>query len=188
VTYFFKLEKVGNEGRSVMIHRNTCRSGLRNLHMAAIMSFLAAIGVSNRGWAFVVASPPQGDDVKVVAEQSISASIANQTAVKTLHVFCRAANLPHIPLPAEPLPAEQALNAADANSALDVIGRLSETQSPLCLQNGSVPNSALEVIDSMADVDPISHHPHLPAIVAPEIVNQVRDVYGQVKARGMQQQ
>jgi hypothetical protein len=145
-----------------MIHRDISRSGLRTLYSIAIVSFVATTGFSNRGWA-----------------QLSSASTADKTANKTINVFCRAAGLPHIPLPAEPLPAEQALSSADAKSTLDVIQQLSKTQKPLCSQNGAAPNRALKVIGVI--VDPISHHPPLVGSVPPEVQSRIREITGQVQ-------
>jgi hypothetical protein len=164
-----------------MIHRDTPRSGLRALRLIAIISFLAATGFSNRGWAIVVGSPPPDDQIKLVADHPISASMANKTANKTLNVLCRAANLPHGALPEERLPAEQALSSTDAKNTLDVIQQLSKTQRPLCSPNGAAPNSALKEIDTIGSVDPIHHPVILPGFVAPQVW-RVRDIYGQVKA------
>jgi hypothetical protein len=50
-----------------MIHQYISRGGRHALRLAAIMSLLAAIDFSNRGWAFIVSSPPSGDDIKFVA-------------------------------------------------------------------------------------------------------------------------
>ena len=179
----------------IMFHRYFPRGGRYALRLSVIISLLAASDFSNRGWALVVASPPPNDDIKFAAESP--ALTANQTANATLSVFCRAANKtvppvsPHNPLPAEPLPAEKAMNAADANSTLQVIGQLSKTQTPLCSQNGAMPSNAVRVINILAGAGPISEHRRLQSIVPHEVFilnsTRVRDVYGQVKASGTQQ-
>jgi hypothetical protein len=93
-------------------------------------------------------------------------------SAKTISIFCRAANLPHTPLPEQRLPAEQSLSVADARTGLAVVQALSGDQTPLCSQRKSPPGSAVKILDRIADpVDPISHHKKLPARIADQLLN-----------------
>jgi hypothetical protein len=162
-------------GRRVMIYRDS-RNGLRTFHLIAIMSFLAANGFPNGAGA-----------------QPSATTTASTTANKTLNVFCRAADQPHAALPAQRSSVEQALSPTDAKDALDVIQKLSNTQGPLCSQDGAAPDSALIAIDKLArrrnpGVGPINNpdDPPLAANVPPEVLDRtsikVRSVYDGVKA------
>jgi hypothetical protein len=122
--------------------------------------FAVAYGSSSVGWAADGGSAP-----------------ASGPSAKTLNIYCRAAKLPHGPLPEERLPVERSLSAADALSGLAAVKAVSGVRKPLCSSN-SPPDSALQVIDRISDpLDPISHHKRLPARVA----DQLRSVHDQVE-------
>jgi hypothetical protein len=149
-----------------MIRRDFSRRSLRTFHFIAIVSFLAATGFPNGAWA-----------------QPSAATTTSTTANKTLNVFCRAADLPNTGLPAERLPAEQALSPTEAKRTLDVIKQLSKTKSPLCSQNVAAPNSVLKTIDKIGrGVSPVRPGGPLPARVFHQTLDNVRGVFGQVKA------
>lgn len=149
-----------------MIRRDISRRSLRAFHFTATMSFLAAIGFPNGGWA-----------------QPSAATAPSATANKTLNVLCRAANLPNTGLSAERLPAEQALSPTEAKRNLYVIQQLSNTKRPLCSDKGTAPTGVLKTIDNIGGgVSPIHRHRHLPARVFQQTLDNVRGVFGQVKA------
>ena len=172
--------------RSVVIHPHILRAGRHALRSAAAVSLLATTGFSSSGWAFVVASPPPDNVIKLAGESSPGLT-TNQTAKKTLDVFCRVAYPETSPVSSHPrLPAEIALSPSDAKNALDVIKQVSNAQNSLCSQNRPAPNTALKAIDKIAAVSPISPHPKIPAKIPREEFIQastkVRNVYGEVKA------
>jgi hypothetical protein len=127
-----------------MFHRDTSRHGLSTVHLIAILGFVAAIGFSSRGWAFVAGSPPKDDQKILVAEQLSSTS--TEQAQKALDYICRAADLPHGSLPAERLSAESSLRPEDAKSTVDAIQAASKTQTPVCSPEGAAPDSALGLV------------------------------------------
>jgi hypothetical protein len=86
-----------------MIHRYILRGGRHVPLIVAIMSLVTTIPFSNRGWAFVEASPPLDGHIRFVAE-STSDLMADQSPVPT---HPKIPNITVKPVPTHPkLPAK----------------------------------------------------------------------------------